>query len=150
MILAATTTSALTSTLGAIASLSSSTGAVAVDLGNTATYAQYDGMGNIIPLAASAPAGVTLTISCPSGQATVYDLEPSGGNVVVQGVPGAGNITIVGDSPALTVEAGNVTIGPGVTLVTTTDSPTIVVSGGSLTLQAPSYRDPPPPKMSSP
>jgi sugar lactone lactonase YvrE len=130
------TTGTLTTTLNVIASLpASSTGAVSVDLGNNATYVQYDGNGNVIPIAASAPAGVTITISCPSGSATVYDLQPSGGNIDVHGVPGQGNITIVGNSPALTVRGGNVTIGPGVTLITATNSPTILVTGGTLTLR---------------
>jgi Bacterial Ig-like domain (group 3)/MBG domain (YGX type)/NHL repeat len=134
--LAAATPSALTSVLAAIASLQpSSAGAVSVELGNTAVYAEYDGAGNIIPIAASAPEGVTLTISCPTGSATVYDLQYSGGNVIVQGTPGQGSITIIGESPALTVSAGNVTIGPGVTLITATNSPTILVTGGSLTLR---------------
>jgi hypothetical protein len=55
--------------------------------------------------------------------------------VDVHGVTGQGSITIVGNSPALTVGAGTVTIGPGVTLVTATSSPTILVTGGSLTLR---------------
>ena len=128
-----TTTSTLTSTLEAIANLAPSSTAIAVDLGNTAIYAQYDS-GNVVPIVASAPSGVKLTISCPSGNATVYDLETLG-SVDVHGTPGAGNITIVGNSPALTVLGGDVTIGPGVTLITTTNSPTILVTRGSLTLR---------------
>ncbi len=53
----------------------------------------------------------------------------------VHGVSGQGSITIIGNSPALTVSGGNVTIGPGVTLITATNSPTILVTGGSLTLR---------------
>ncbi|MGP0065797.1 MAG: Ig-like domain repeat protein [Isosphaeraceae bacterium] len=136
VVLAATTTAALASSLETIASLPpSSAGLITVDLGDTTVYQQQDSSGNVIPIAASAPECVTLTIVCPSGSATVYDLQPSGGNVDVQGVPGQGSITIVGNSPALTVQGGNVTIGPGVTLVTETDSPTILVTGGSLTLR---------------
>ncbi len=114
---------------------SSSAGAVTVDLTDAAIYQQLDGSGDVIPIAASAPSGVTLTILCPSGSATVYDLQPSGGNVNIHGVPGQGSITIVGNSPALTVRGGNVTIGPGVNLITATNSPTILVTGGSLTLR---------------
>jgi Bacterial Ig-like domain (group 3)/MBG domain (YGX type) len=136
VVLAPATTSTLTSTLAAITDLPlSSSGAVSVELGNTAIYAQYDSMGNVIPIEASVSSGVTLTISCSSGSATVYDLQPSGGNVDIHGVPGQGNITIIGRSPALTVDGGNVTVGPGVTLITTTDSPTVLVNGGTLSLR---------------
>ncbi len=135
VVLAPTSTSSLTSAFAAITSLTSSTPtSVSIDLSNTSIYAQFDSSGNVVPLTVSAPANVTLTITCPSGGATVYDLKTSG-NVSVHGTPGSGIITIVGNSPALTVGSGNVTLGPGVTLITTTNSPTIVVSGGSLKLR---------------
>jgi streptogramin lyase len=133
--LVATSPSELANVLSAVSGLNAaSSGSVSVTLAGGVTYQQTDTSGNTVPFAASAPAGVTLTISCPSGNATIYDLQTSGGNVDVHGTP-QGTITIVGQSPALTVRAGQVTVGSGVTLVTATNSPTILVSGGSLTLR---------------
>jgi hypothetical protein len=47
---------------------------------------------------------------------------------------GAADVTITGNSPALTVTAGNVAVS-GVTLTTATDDATVLVSGGTLTLR---------------
>lgn len=132
--IAAMSTDSLANVLGTISALPpTSTGMISVALSGT-TYQNQDSGGNVIPFTASAPSGMTLTISCPSGSATVYDLQPSGGNIDVHGSP-QGDITLIGKSPALTVTAGHVTIGPGVTLTTATNSPTILVSGGSLTVR---------------
>jgi len=133
--LAATTTGTLTSMLGTVSNLPSSTsGTIIVDLSSNTTYQQQDSGGNTIPIVASAPSGTTLTILCSTGNATVYDLQASGGNVSIHGGP-SGTITVVGMSPALTVNGGSVTIGSGVTLLTAASSPTILVSGGSLTIR---------------
>jgi uncharacterized delta-60 repeat protein len=51
---------------------------------------------------------------------------------IVNGV--SGSTTVVGHSPALTVTSGNVSVN-NVTFTTPTDSPTILVSGGSLALR---------------
>ena len=47
---------------------------------------------------------------------------------------GSGSVTITGNSPALTVNAGNVSVS-GVTLTTATDAPTVLVTDGNLTLR---------------
>jgi hypothetical protein len=133
--LTAADTTTLTNTLNTITSLpSSSTGTVVVDLSNNTTYQQQDGSGNTIPFVASAPSGSMLTIRCSTGNATVYDLQAAGGSVYIHGSPN-GTITVVGTSPALTITGGSVTIGSGVTLLTATAAPTILVSGGLLTIR---------------
>jgi hypothetical protein len=76
---------------------------------------------------------VTLTMNL--GSANYTDLTPNpkaGITLVIKG--GGGTTTIVGHSPALAVAGGNVVM-EDLTLVTDTDSPTVVVSGGSLTLR---------------
>jgi hypothetical protein len=133
--LTAATTSTLTNTLSTISNLPSSTsGTVVVDLSNNTTYQQQDSGGNTITIVASAPSGTTLTIRCSTGNATVYDLQAAGGNVYIHGSAN-GTITVVGTSPALKITGGSVTIGSGVTLVTATAAPTILVSGGSLKIR---------------
>jgi CSLREA domain-containing protein len=139
--LATPTTDTLATTLDTISSLPpSTTGTVVVDLSDNMTYEQQDSGGNTIPIVASAPSGTTVTIRCSTGNAAVYDLQASGGNVDIHGTTSSdgtplGTITLVGQSPALTVRAGNVTVGPAVILTTATNSPTILVTGGSLTLR---------------
>jgi hypothetical protein len=76
---------------------------------------------------------VTLTMDL--GSANYTDLTPSpkaGITLVIIG--GGGTTTIVGHSPALQVAGGRVVL-EDLTLVTDTDSPTVVVSGGNLTLR---------------
>jgi hypothetical protein len=76
---------------------------------------------------------VTLTMNL--GSANYTDLTPSpkaGITLVISG--SGGTTTIVGHSPALNVAGGNV-IMTNLTLLTDTNSPTIVVSDGSLTLR---------------
>jgi hypothetical protein len=132
--ISAASTGSFANDLGAVSELQpTAIGMVSLALSST-TYQNQDSGGNTIPFTASAPPGVTLTISCPTGSATVYDLQPSGGNVDVHGSP-QGNITLIGQSPALTVTTGQVTIGPDVTLTTATASPTILVTGGTLTIR---------------
>src|SRR5262249_27869257 len=117
--LGATSASSLDNILKVVSDpqLQSATGSISLTLAGGVTYQQTDSSANTIPFTVSAPAGVTLTISCPSGDATVYDLQASGGNVDIHGTS-QGSITIIGQSPALTVSEGHVTVGPGVTLVT--------------------------------
>jgi hypothetical protein len=57
---------------------------------------------------------------------------PLGVTLVING--NGGSTTIVGHSPALAVASGNVIV-ENVTLTTATDAPTILVTGGSLTLR---------------
>ena len=80
------------------------------------------------------PAGtssVTIQVTLAAGTYTdqVVDL-PAGVTLNFIGSPGT---TVVGNSPALTVESGTVTE-TGVTFTTATSAPTILVEGGSLTL----------------
>ncbi len=83
------------------------------------------------------------TVTVPQGQADsvylnlapgTYDSQtvsvPSGMTLYISGAPGT---TIDPASPAFTVASGNVVVS-NVTFVTTGDAPTILVSGGSLTL----------------
>jgi hypothetical protein len=76
---------------------------------------------------------VTLTMNL--GSANYTDLTPSPKaniTLVIQG--SGGTTTIVGHSPALAVAGGNVVMSD-LTLITDTNAPTVVVSGGSLTLR---------------
>jgi Concanavalin A-like lectin/glucanases superfamily/FG-GAP-like repeat/PKD domain/Cadherin domain/RTX calcium-binding nonapeptide repeat (4 copies)/FG-GAP repeat len=76
-----------------------------------------------------------VTITLNLGAANYTDLAPSpqaGITLVIVG--SGGTTTVVGHSPALAVAGGNVVI-EDLTLVTDTDSPTVTVSGGSLTLR---------------
>jgi hypothetical protein len=89
------------------------------------------------------PVSVTVTLNLTSGNYSDLNFslsppvtEPSTGvvgsvTVIVNGVNGS--TTVVGHSPALTVTSGNVTVN-NVTFSTATDSPTILVAGGSLAL----------------
>jgi hypothetical protein len=76
-----------------------------------------------------------VTITMNLGSANYTDLTPSpkaGITLVIKG--GGGTTTIVGHSPALDVAGGNVVL-EDLTLLTDTDSPTVVVSEGSVTLR---------------
>jgi hypothetical protein len=81
--------------------------------------------------AQSTPVNVVLNL----GTGTYTDVNaspPAGVTLVIAG--NGSTTTIVGHSPALTVGAGNVVV-TGVTLTTATDAPTVLVSGGNLTLR---------------
>jgi hypothetical protein len=76
-----------------------------------------------------------VTITMNLGSANYTDLTPSpkaGITLVISG--SGGTTTVVGHSPALHVASGNVVI-ENLTLVTDTNSPTVMVSGGSLMLR---------------
>ena len=78
-------------------------------------------------------AQVDIAIIIGSGTYSDVDLvPPSGVNVSLIG--DAGTTVIVGHSPALMVGSGNV-LASGLTLQTATDSPTVLVTGGSLVLR---------------
>jgi hypothetical protein len=91
------------------------------------------------------PVNVTVTLNLTSGNYSDlnFSLQPpvidpnTGGlayvTVIVNGVNGS--TTVVGNSPALTVTSGNVTVN-NVTFTTATNSPTILVNGGSLALRS--------------
>jgi hypothetical protein len=76
------------------------------------------------------PLIVAVNLTNNNYQDVVLSLQP-GVTVILNGVNGS---TIVGNSPALTVNSGNVIVN-NVTLKTATDSPTILVAGGNLTLR---------------
>ncbi|HEV3311885.1 MAG TPA: S53 family peptidase, partial [Chloroflexota bacterium] len=103
---------------------------ITIDLSPNTAYQNVDDNGHTVPIDATAPAGVALTLNGPpSGTATLYDLVTSG-TVTVQG-----NITVIGNSPALVVNSGLATIANEVTLVTATSAPTIQVNGGTLVVR---------------
>jgi probable HAF family extracellular repeat protein len=90
------------------------------------------------------PVNVTVTLNLTSGNFSdlKFSLQPpvsdsdTGGlayvTLIVNGVNGS--TTVIGNSPALTITSGNVTVN-NVTFTTATNSPTIFVSGGSLALR---------------
>jgi hypothetical protein len=85
---------------------------------------------NALPVQAS-PVTVVLNL----GSGTYTDLAPTPPAGVTLVINGNGTTTVIeGHSPALTVSSGSVVIS-GVTFTTTTDAPTILVTGGSLTLR---------------
>jgi microcystin-dependent protein/subtilisin-like proprotein convertase family protein len=55
-------------------------------------------------------------------------------DMVISGTGVPGEVVIEGASPALTVNAGDIIVQNGVTLQTSTDDPTVLVNGGSLTV----------------
>jgi len=126
-------TPSLDQDLAAISSLAVSNSSllpITIDLSPNTTYQNVDGGGNTVPIDATAPTDVALTLNGPpSGTTTLYDLVTSGA-VTVQG-----NITVIGNSPALVVNSGQTTITDGVTLVTATNAPTIQVNGGTVVVR---------------
>jgi hypothetical protein len=85
---------------------------------------------NLLP-AQTSPVTVTLNL----GNGTYTDLTPTPPAGVTLVINGNGTTTVIeGHSPALTVGSGNVVI-IGVTFITATDAPTILVTGGSLSLR---------------
>ena len=97
----------VTTILASVAAVTPPTAPVSINLDLTNTTVDYTDM------VVSVPQNVTLVISGTEG------------TVVIQG-----------NSPALTVTSGDgdVVIGPNVVLTTSTDSPTVLVTGGSLTV----------------
>jgi uncharacterized delta-60 repeat protein len=84
-------------------------------------------------MASHAAETVTVTLDLVSAAYTDVHASPPGGVTLV--INGNGpSTTIVGQSPALTVSSGNVIVS-NVALSTATDDPTIMVTGGSLTLR---------------
>jgi hypothetical protein len=80
-----------------------------------------------------APVVVTLNLTSGTYPDLNFNLQP-GVTVVVNGVPVTGSTVVKGNSPALTVLAGNVIVN-NVTFTTATDSPTVLVAGGSLAMR---------------
>jgi hypothetical protein len=76
---------------------------------------------------------VTITMQLGSGSFTDTSGAPHAGITLVLSGSGS-STTIVGHSPALQVSAGNVII-TDLTLVTDTNSPALVISGGDVTLR---------------
>ena len=86
--------------------------------------------GSIVVSAGVSPANWTVNGGdvTVQGSATAGDFTVNGGRVTLA------DGTIIGNSPALTVNGGEVIL-LGMTLTTDTDSPTIVVNGGSLVVR---------------
>jgi hypothetical protein len=74
----------------------------------------------------------TVAVILGDGAFSDVFLQPPAGVTVL--LIGDSNTTIVGQSPALAVSAGNVLVS-GVSLSTTTAAPTVLVTGGALTLR---------------
>jgi hypothetical protein len=124
----ATLDSALTA-IGALTVGAASSLPIVIGL-SPVNYVNLDGGGNVQPINVTAPAGTAVTLGGPaSGTATLHDLVTAGA-VTLQG-----NITVLGNSPALVVRSGATTVGHGVTLTTSTDSPAVIVNGGALSVQ---------------
>jgi probable HAF family extracellular repeat protein len=77
------------------------------------------------------PVAVTLNLTNNNYTDLNLNLQP-GITVIVNGVNGS--TTVVGNSPALTITSGNVTVN-NVTFTTATNAPTILVTGGNLALR---------------
>ena len=76
-----------------------------------------------------------VTVTMNLGSANYTDLTPSPKADITLVISGSGgSTTVVGHSPALKVAGGNVVI-ENLTLVTNTDSPTVMVSNGSVMLR---------------
>jgi hypothetical protein len=97
----------------------------------SASYAQ-DVANAIAQVTAPAGVRVVITFDCP--QANLGDLSLSTQPNVSLVVNFANGTTVVGNSPALVVSGGDVTIA-NATFTTATNAPTIQVSGGRLTLR---------------
>jgi hypothetical protein len=123
------TTATLQETIGTLSAAAPGTPLVlGVDPGLVgAALSAVDGM-------APPPNPITVVLNLAPG--TYPDLKaslPAGVTLVING--NGHTTTIVGHSPALTVTAGTVLVN-GMILTTATASPTILVSGGSLTLRS--------------
>ena len=83
------------------------------------------------------PPATPISIQVNLGSGSFTDIIPPQDQVpqnVTLVLNGTGGTTLFGHSPALTVSGGNVIV-ENVTLTTATDAPTILVTGGSLTLR---------------
>ena len=99
---------------------------------NTTTGEQYTAAE--LPEALSdAVSGQTLYIAEGTVSGTTYNYN--GKTVYIIGTGIAGQSVLSGASPALTVQAGDLIVNNGITLYNSTDAPTILVTGGSLTLR---------------
>ena len=81
--------------------------------------------------ASTNPIPIVLNLAPGTYSDTVIS-APAGVQVTING--GNGNVTVVGNSPAFVVNAGNVLV-ENLTFTTVTNSPTIVVNGGSLVIR---------------
>ena len=82
----------------------------------------------------TAPAGIRVAVTFNAPQSTYGDLSLSTQTNVSLVVNFADGTQVVGNSPALVVTGGDVTV-TNATFTTATNAPTIVVSGGRLTLR---------------
>src|SRR5262249_39170550 len=85
------------------------------------------------PPTGTTPRQVNVVVNLSGGSYSDVTVSPPlGVTLVING--SGGPTTLVGHSPALAVASGNVIV-RNVTLTTDTDSPTVLVTGGSLTLR---------------
>jgi hypothetical protein len=132
-VVAARTTDELQAAINSLASSSAGAG-VAVTLAPNAfdsgsAQAVADAIAQI-----TAPAGTRVAITFNAPQNTYGDLSLSTQTDVSLVVNFANGTQVVGNSPALVVTGGDVTV-TNATFTTATNAPTILVTGGSLTLR---------------
>jgi ELWxxDGT repeat protein len=103
---------------------------VALNVNGTNIAAAVDAIRQLTPPAQP----VTITLDANAGTYHgIHMIIPANVKVVLDGQNG--QVTLVGASPALTVDSGQVVVQNGVTLTNTTDASTILVTGGSLTVR---------------
>ena len=79
--------------------------------------------------------GQTLYVAPGTVSGTIYNDTTSGKTVYISGSGIPGQSKLSGASPALTVTSGNIVIKDGIEFIQNTDAPTILVTGGELTLR---------------
>jgi hypothetical protein len=112
--------------------------AVALQAGDDASWQAALAAINTVtaPVVSGAPVPVTIVLNVGPGTYSDMTYSNSDPNVhfILNGSTVAGGTVVNGHSPALLVTAGDVTV-LNVTFTTATDAPTILVSGGHLTLR---------------
>ena len=105
-----------------------------------ATDPQLQGLIKAINALSPQSPAVTVQVNLAAGTyGDIVLLPPAGVKVILTG---AKNTTVVGHSPALTVSGGQVEVDE-LTLTTDTDSPTVMVTGGTLTLRGDTIEETP-------
>src|SRR5262249_35819735 len=87
---------------------------------------------NQLPSYSGTPVTVTLNLAAGASYSDLTPSPPPGVTLVINGQ--GGTTIVVGQPPALTGSPGPVIV-TGITFTTATDAPTILVTGGSLTLR---------------
>ena len=101
---------------------------------NTTTGEVY-GSAELGTALGAADDGQTLYVAPGTISGTIYNDVTPGKTVYISGSGIPGQSQLSGASPALTVTAGNIVIKDGIEFIQNTDAPTILVTGGELTLR---------------